>query len=229
MDKPLIALKKLSEILDDWSAMDTRHVNGACAASSAIVADSVEEPTTTSSIPCAGTSIPYSERTMLTTIRQTNAYDGHLMLSTRSTRSSPTVNRTAIMKQILLTLLLLPFVAFADPDPSAEFQALVAKFPKTAQPQSPGQSITLAVTNSDARKTDSLVTPILGTIDYTMTVAAQNSKVDLRLRVELTWKKNTWKLHRILRTDMNPPVDVTAERMGKKQLETLKDFYGPLQ
>ena len=39
MDKPLIALKKLGEILDEWSTMDTRYVNGAYAAARAIVTE----------------------------------------------------------------------------------------------------------------------------------------------------------------------------------------------
>lgn len=39
MDKPKIALKKLQEILNDWSTMDTRHVNGAYAAARAIATE----------------------------------------------------------------------------------------------------------------------------------------------------------------------------------------------
>ncbi|HBJ84111.1 MAG TPA: hypothetical protein DDZ88_09635 [Verrucomicrobiales bacterium] len=132
------------------------------------------------------------------------------------------------MKSLLLALALLPCVVFAEADSIADFQALVAKFPKTAPPLSPGQTVTVTVTSSDVRKTDSLITPILGTIDYKMTISSTVS-IEMLVRAELVWKNNAWKLYRILRTDKDPAVDVTKEAQGGVQLDLLKEFYAPLQ
>lgn len=44
MEKPLIALKKLREILRDWSSMDIGHLNGAFAAARSIVTELRQEP-----------------------------------------------------------------------------------------------------------------------------------------------------------------------------------------
>lgn len=109
---------------------------------------------------------------------------------------------TAIITLVLCCAL----PACAADDSVDAFKRIFKGFPDTV-----GTLITrykVSDTNFDVKKTDSLVTPIVGIIEFTVLFTYTEPAFRKKYRMEFTWSDNHWKFARILNSK---GVDETAD------------------
>jgi hypothetical protein len=87
-----------------------------------------------------------------------------------------------------------------DTDPVVAFRSVVSALPKQGQIASTKSSYDISDVAFDVKKTESLVTPIVGLITYTATLPAtpRGRSFSVRCRLEFAWVNNRWLFTRVL-------------------------------
>ncbi len=118
----------------------------------------------------------------------------------------------------------------ADSDPVASFKAFSKGFPSEST-FARGPKYAISKVSIDVKKTNSLISPVAGFIDYTAnwttrTEDAQQLQGVLDLRLEFAWIDGNWKFSKMINRKTN--IDFTELRGGQDMLNNgaLKAFLG---
>jgi len=134
---------------------------------------------------------------------------------------------------ILLAFFTLCFGALAEPaaqpDPApaiAEFQGLAKKFPKVST-YADGDEYQIRDPKVDVTKSESLIQPLLGTIDCTVIVKVGAGEVKMPMRFEFSWDGKKWTFSKLF--NLQNKRDFTELPAGRNMLSngSLKEFLAP--
>lgn len=117
-------------------------------------------------------------------------------------------------------------------DPVAALKRIAAKFPKGDNFKLDGTTLRLADVSFDVRKTDSLVTPFVGNIDFYAlhykpvepdVPSLLVNWVPRKVRLELQWRDDRWKMERF--TNLETEMDCTDELMRSPEIAAFANAH----
>jgi hypothetical protein len=148
----------------------------------------------------------------------------------------------------IITLLALVFAASAEDaqkqdagattEPVEAFKALVASFPKQSARNISAeareridisQTYDITDVSFDVKKTDSLVSPIVGVINFTTIDLYRGRPVELDMQMTFNWQEGRWKFSRLLNRENG--IDFTNTKGGEEMMGAgeMLEFLKPLR
>lgn len=121
-------------------------------------------------------------------------------------------------------------------DPADSFKDLVASFPKQSVAKSnPDVTFNIEVADYDVKKTDSLISPIIGLINFSTTEPNPfaDEVVRMNLQMVFEWQDGKWRFEKLLNTRNGKDftnMGAGEDLMGAGQmLDFLKSYRGQTQ
>jgi hypothetical protein len=98
-----------------------------------------------------------------------------------------TILRWAFMRilSLVFTVALVVACQKVEPDPIKSFKELVTRLPTRSIGESPKTTYGIVDVAFDVKKTDSLINPVIGTIDFTLDETYQSKTIHRQMRLEI--------------------------------------------